>query len=197
MVTPSLTRVFSLTGRDPCAAQQAANSSAPDVSPQDEPTLAELSPEPEGHGPSPSPNGGHAGGRTCCRVPVAQCPLWPNVRGRYLRQRLSAQALHMVACRPTIFILAEAQSKAGFGDPPFLDYTRHVVLPAHGQMGAGLDVYVRTGTTTWATLIWGKEDANALLMEVLTPWGKHHVLAAHAPQINIGVEPYVRRWAGI
>ena len=34
-------------------------------------------------------------------------------------------------------------------------------------------------------------------MEVLTPWGKHHVLVAHAPQINIGVEPYVRWWAGI
>ena len=34
-------------------------------------------------------------------------------------------------------------------------------------------------------------------MEVLTPWRKHHVLAAHSPQINIGVEPYVRWWAGI
>ena len=34
-------------------------------------------------------------------------------------------------------------------------------------------------------------------MEVLTPWGRHHVLAAHAPLINIGVEPYVRWWADI
>ena len=34
-------------------------------------------------------------------------------------------------------------------------------------------------------------------MEVLTPWGKHHVLAAHAPQIDIGVEPYVRWWGGV
>ena len=56
---------------------------------------------------------------------------------------------------------------------------------------------VRAGTTTWATLFWGKKDVNALLMEVLTPWGKHHMLAAHASQINIGVEPYVRWWAGI
>ena len=34
-------------------------------------------------------------------------------------------------------------------------------------------------------------------MEVLTPWGEHHVLAAHAPEINIGCAPYVRWWAGI
>ena len=34
-------------------------------------------------------------------------------------------------------------------------------------------------------------------MEVLTPWGKHHVLAAHAPQMNFGFEPYVRWWAEI
>ena len=59
------------------------------------------------------------------------------------------------------------------------------------------DVYVSAGTTARATLIWGKEDATAPLMEVLTPWRKHHVLAAHAPQINIGIEPYVRWWAGI
>ena len=38
--------------------------------------------------------------------------------GRYLWQRLLAQALHMAARRPTILILAEAQSKAGPGDPP-------------------------------------------------------------------------------
>ena len=43
----------------------------------------------------------------------------------------------------------------------------------------------------------GQEDANALLMEVLTSLDQHHVLAAHAPQINIGVEPYERLWAGI
>ena len=123
--------------------------------------------------------------------------LWLSVRGRYLRQRLLAQALHMAARHPTILILAEAESRAGPEDPPFQDYTRHVVLPAHGKTGAGLEVYVRTGTTTRASLIWGKEDPNALLMEVLTPWGQHHVLAAHAPQINIGVEPYVRWWAGV
>ena len=123
--------------------------------------------------------------------------LWLNVRGRHLRQRLLAQALHMAARRPTILILAGAQSRAGPEDPPFLDYTWHVVLPAHGKTGAGLDVYVRAGTTTRATLLWGREDANALLMEVLTPWGKHHVLAAHAPPINIGCEPYVRWWADI
>ena len=37
-------------------------------------------------------------------------------------------------------------------------------------------------------------DANAVLMEVFTPWGKHHVLEVLAPQINIGCEPYVRWW---
>ena len=103
----------------------------------------------------------------------------------------------MVAPRPTILIMAEAQSKAGPEDHPFQDYTRHVVTPAHGKTGAGLGVHFRAGTTTRATRLWGKEDANALLMEVLTPWGKHNVLAAHAPQINIGREPYVRWWAGI
>ena len=119
--------------------------------------------------------------------------LWLNVRGTYLRQRPLAQALRMAARHPTI-LLAEAQSRAGPEDPQFLDYMRHIVLPA--EKGAGLDVYVRSGTTTRATLLWGKEDANALLlMEVLTPWGKHHVLAALAPQINIGCEPYVRWWA--
>ena len=107
--------------------------------------------------------------------------IWLNVRGKYLRQRL----------------LAQAQSWAGPEDPPFLDYTRHIVLPTDGKTGVGLDVYVRSGTTTRATLLWGKEDANALLMEVPTPWGKHHVLAAHAPQISIGCEPYIRWWAEI
>ena len=106
--------------------------------------------------------------------------LWLNVRGRYLQERLLAQALHMAARRPTLLVLAEAQSRAGPEDPPFQDYARHVVLPAHGKTGAGLEVYVRTGTTTRASLLWGAEDANALLMEVLTPWGRHHVLAAHA-----------------
>ena len=123
--------------------------------------------------------------------------LWLNVRGRYLRQRLLAQALHMAARRPTLLILVEAQSRAGPEDPPFQDYARHVVLPAQGKTGAGLEVYVRTGTTTRASLLWSTEDANALLMEVLTPWGRHHVMAAHAPQISIGVEPYVRWWAAI
>ena len=123
--------------------------------------------------------------------------LWLNVRGRYLRQRLLAQALHMAARRPTLLILVEAQSRAGPEDPPFQDYARHVVLPDHGKTGAGLEVYVRTGTTTRASLLCGAEDANALLMEVLTPWGRHHVLAAHAPQISIGVEPYVRWWAAV
>ena len=123
--------------------------------------------------------------------------VWLNIRGRYLRQRLLAQALHMAAHRPTIHTLAKAQFKAGPEDSLLQDYTRHVVLPAHGKTGAGLDVYVRAGATTRATLLWGKEDANALLMKVLTPWGKHHVPAAHAPQINISCEPYVRWWAGI
>ena len=71
------------------------------------------------------------------------------------------------------------------------------MLPAHGKTGAGLDVYVRTRTTTRATLLSGKEDANAPLMEVPAPWGKQHVLPAHLPQINNGCEPYVRWWAGI
>ena len=97
--------------------------------------------------------------------------LWLNVYGRYQRQCHVAQALHMAARRPTILILAEAQSLASPKDPPFQDYTRHVVLPAHGKTGAGLEVYVRTGTTTWASFMWVKEGANALLTEVLTPGG--------------------------
>ena len=123
--------------------------------------------------------------------------VWLNIRGRYLRQRLLAQALHMAARRPTIPILDKAQVKAGLQDPPFHDHTWHIVLPAHGKTGAGLDVYVCAGATTRSSLLWGKHDANALLMEVLTPWGKHHMPAAHAPQINISCEPYVRWWAGI
>ena len=113
--------------------------------------------------------------------------LWLNVRGTYLRQPLLAQALHMLARRPTILILAEAQSKADPEDPPFPDCTRYVVLPAHGKTGSGLDMYVRAGTTTRATLLWGKKDAITLLMEVMTPWGTHHVLAAHAPKSTLAV----------
>ena len=75
--------------------------------------------------------------------------LWLNVRGRYLRQRMLAQALHMAVRRPMVLILAQAQSKGG----PFVDYTRHVVLPADGKTGAGLGEYVRSGTTTQATLL--------------------------------------------
>ena len=123
--------------------------------------------------------------------------LWLNVQGRYLRQCLLAQALHMAARRPNLLMLAEGQTPAGPEDPAFQDYARHVVLPAQGKTGAGLEVYFRAGTTTWASLLWSTEDANALLMEVLTPWGWHHVLAAHAPRISIGVEPYVRWWATI
>ena len=122
---------------------------------------------------------------------------WINVRVRYLQQRLLAHALHMAARRPTLLILAEARSRAGPEGSPFQDYDPQVVLPAQGKTGAGLEVYVRTGTTTRASLLWGAEDANALFMEVLTPWGRHHVLAAHVPQISIGVEPYVRWWATI
>ena len=123
--------------------------------------------------------------------------LWHNVHGRYLRRQVLAHALHMAACRPTVLILAEAKAGAGPEDTPFLGYTRHTVLPASGKTGAGFDVYVRSGTTTRATLLWGHEDTNALVMQVLIPWGKHHVLAAHAPQIHIGCEPYVRWWAQI
>ena len=123
--------------------------------------------------------------------------MWLNVRSRSLWQQLLAQALHMAARDFAILNLAEAQSRPRPEDPPFLDYIRHIVLPAAGKMGAGLHVYVRSGTTTRATMLWRKEDANPLLMEVLTLWGKHHVLAAHAPHINIGCEPYVRRWAEI
>ena len=74
--------------------------------------------------------------------------LWLSVRGRDLRQQLQAQALHMVARRPTVHILAEAQSSAGQEGPPFLDSTRHVVLPANGKTGVAFDVHVCSGTTT-------------------------------------------------
>ena len=30
--------------------------------------------------------------------------------------------------------------------------------------------------------MWDQGHGKALLMEVLTPWGKHHVLAVHSPQ---------------
>ena len=145
--TPSLTRVFSLKGRNLRAAQEAANKSAPEVSPQKEPTPAQLSPWPDDHGPrgpiiEGTPEDVHAVGY-----------LWLHVCGKYLQQRLLAHALNMAARRRTILILAEAQSKAGLEDPPFLDYTRHVVLPAHEKMGAGLDVYVTAGTTARTTLI--------------------------------------------
>ena len=97
--------------------------------------------------------------------------LWRSVRGRDLRQRLLAHSNHIVARRPTILILAEAKSKAGPDDPPFWDYTQHVMLPVDGKTEAVLDVYVHTATTTRATLLSGKEDANALVMEVLTAGG--------------------------
>ena len=41
----------------------------------------------------------------------------------------------MVARRPTILILAEAQYRAGPEDPLFLDYMRHIVLPPMGRRG--------------------------------------------------------------
>ena len=87
-----------------------------------------------------------------------------NVPGRYLQQRLLAQALQTAGHRPMVLILAEAQSRAGPEDPPFLDYMRHIVLPGNGKTGAGLHVYVQSTTTTQATRLWGTEDANALLM---------------------------------
>ena len=103
----------------------------------------------------------------------------------------------MVARHPTIPMLAKVESKVGLEDPPFQDNTRHVVLPGHGRTRADLDLYVRAVTTIRASLISGKEDANTLLMEVATRLGQHHVLVAHAPQSKIGVEPYVRWWAGV
>ena len=39
----------------------------------------------------------------------------------------------MVARRPTVLVLAEAQSRASLEDPPSLDYTWHIVLPAEGK----------------------------------------------------------------
>ena len=49
-----------------------------------------------------------------------------------------------------------------------MDYTRHIVLSAHGKTGARFDLYVHSGTTNRATLLCGHEDTNAPLMEVLT-----------------------------
>ena len=77
----------------------------------------------------------------------------------------------MGARRPTILIVDEAQSRADLELPLFQDYIRHGVLSAHGKTGAGLEVYILAGTTTRASLTWGKEDANALLMEVPTRGG--------------------------
>ena len=89
--------------------------------------------------------------------------LWLIVHGRDLQQHLLAQALQIAAHRPTVLILAKAQSRAGFEDPPFQEDARQVLLPAHGQTRAGLEVYVRPRTTTCACLLWTTEDANALL----------------------------------
>ena len=47
--------------------------------------------------------------------------LWLNVPSRYLPQWLLAHTLHMVACRPTILILAAPRSKERPEDRPFLD----------------------------------------------------------------------------
>ena len=116
---------------------------------------------------------------TASRSPKIECTpeelhavgyLWLNVRGTYLRQHLLAQPLHRAARRPKILIVAKAKSRASPEVPPFLDYGRYIVLSAHGS--AGLDVYVRAGTTTRATLLRGREGANTLLIEVLTLGGK-------------------------
>ena len=98
---------------------------------------------------------------------------WLSVCSRYLRWWLLAHAVHMTVCRCTILIVAEAQSRACPEEATFLDYKRHIVLPADGKTQAGLDVHVRSGTTTWATLLRGNKDGNALLMEMLTVPAAH------------------------
>ena len=190
--TPSLTTVFGLIGRDLRAAQECAGTSAPEVSPG-RAYSCRLQAGPDAGGPRPLALPKLRAGRRTC-MPSGICG----------SMSVADPCGNACWCRPykwrhaaPLLILAEAQSKASLADPPFQDYTRHVVLPAHGKTGSGLGVYIRAGTTTRASLLWGKEDANALLMEVLTPSGRHHVLAAHAPQINIGCEPHVRWWAGM
>ena len=48
------------------------------------------------------------------------------------------------------------------------------------RAGTSKDAYVPEGIATRATLLWDRGDGNTLLMEVLTPWGKQHVLAVHS-----------------
>ena len=43
----------------------------------------------------------------------------------------------------------------------------------------------------------GPQDANSLRMEMLNPWGKHLVVAAHNPRINIPCGPYIMCWTDI
>ena len=144
---------FGLIGRDLRTTQEVASDSARSTDPLDGPAPTEPDP-----------------GRSTL------APRSPRIQGApedvhamgYLWFNLLAQALHMAALRPTILGLTKAQSRAGPKDPPFHDYARQVLLPAHGTTGAGLEVYVRVGITTRASLLWSKEDANALLMEVLT-----------------------------
>ena len=158
--TPSLTKLFGLIERDVRAAHETADTSAQDVSPCASLLL-----------PSRTRRRRTLAFRPL-RIPGrpedmhATANLWLNVRGRYLPQCLLMEALHMASRRPTILIVAEAPSKAGSEDP----HTWHVVLPAHGKTRAGLDVYVRAGTPTRPTPLIGKEDVNALLMEVPTLW---------------------------
>ena len=73
-----------------------------------------------------------------------------NIRGRYLRQQLLAQALHMVRCRPDIMVLAESQSRQGEEEPPFEGYTCHVHVGAGGA-GKAIDVYV---SEVWRGVVW-------------------------------------------
>ena len=94
---------------------------------------------------------------------------------------------------PTVLILVEAQSRMGHEEPP-RSWTTHAVssFPLMARRGPVLTCMSARGQPP--DQLWGHADTNALLMEVLTPWGRHHVLAA---QINIGYEPYVQWWAEI
>ena len=61
-----------------------------------------------------------------------------------------------------------------------------------GRVGTGINVYVQEGIATRAALMWDRGDDNTLVMGVFTPRGKHHVLAVHSPQSQVGQEVYLQ-----
>ena len=123
--------------------------------------------------------------------------LWLNAQGRYLRQRLLAQALRMAVCCPTVLILAEAHSSVAPEDPPFLDYTRQTLLPPKWQEGGRFRCLCPFRDHHPSNPALGPLGCQCALDGGARPVGKAACASSPCPQINIGCEPYVRWWAMI